>query len=384
LGPVLGKFVGTFQGAGMNTIFRPRNGFKRLNEDNLLEINLTTETLQFMEPSVLGNVPNRGFDDQGDVFLTGIPYQQTVSDDLNPITAKAGLGNKKIDLHFEQGLFMRTPETGSKDGDPNPRTGPTISRMGSIPHGTTINAQDFEPQASGGAKLVIDDVDITPTFISEFGSGPVPFKNMTELGDVLATTKDNMGQFHKLRIPSDLTRFDGTKSITLAMLKNPNLFLKTMNAKKNIVDHWKITVQTKHPDLAGGGVANIAFLVDGTKPTTGGVRGNANAVNMKCTYWVSTVKHQVTIKPGDYTTKDPVFFPDDDTEGVPSPRFQLQLKRKTTEEKKIEVLSTQIQYSQNVTLDFGPLSWPHISVATLVPALPILIPANSPVLKEVK
>jgi len=30
----------------------------------------------------------------------------------------------------------------------------------------------------------------------------------------------------------------------------------------------------------------------------------------------------------------------------------------------------QIQYAQNVTLDFGPLSWPHVSVATLIPGGP--------------
>jgi len=34
----------------------------------------------------------------------------------------------------------------------------------------------------------------------------------------------------------------------------------------------------------------------------------------------------------------------------------------------------QIQYSQTVFLNFGPLTWPHVSVATLIPADPIVVP----------
>ncbi|KAF2179648.1 hypothetical protein K469DRAFT_673912 [Zopfia rhizophila CBS 207.26] len=378
LGPVLGKFVGTFQGAGMNTIFRPRNGFTKgnLNEDNLLEVNLTVETLQFMESSVLNKVPNRGFDDQVDIDLTGVPYQQTVSDQLNTTTGKADLGKKTIDLHFEQGLFMRIPQTGSKPGGPNPITPPIISRMGSIPHGTTINAQDFEPQAVKNGKPKFPPADITPTFIVDIPGTTVkkgdkqPFRNM---------------QPDDLRKPSNLQKFDSQKTITLASLNNPNLFLQNINATKDIANHWEFTVATKHGKLAGGGVANIAFLVDGVKPTVpGGTRGNATAFDMKCTYWVSTVKHDVLIKPDDYTKRDPILFPTDAQDGVPSPQFLIKLGRKTTQDNIIQVTSTQIQYSQNVSLDFGPLRWPHISVATLVPALPILVPANDPKLAKVK
>jgi hypothetical protein len=41
-----------------------------------------------------------------------------------------------------------------------------------------------------------------------------------------------------------------------------------------------------------------------------------------------------------------------------------------TERKTIKVPGIQIQYSQTVNLNFGPgtmLTWPHVSVATLVP-----------------
>jgi len=42
----------------------------------------------------------------------------------------------------------------------------------------------------------------------------------------------------------------------------------------------------------------------------------------------------------------------------------------------VKVSTTQIQYSQKVMLDFAALSWPHVSVASLVPAAPIPIPES--------
>jgi len=40
----------------------------------------------------------------------------------------------------------------------------------------------------------------------------------------------------------------------------------------------------------------------------------------------------------------------------------------------IKLRSTQIQYTQTVFLNFNRLRWPHVSVATLVPAGPITAP----------
>ena len=65
LGP-LAAFTGTFTGNGFNTIFRPNLGSPTQGlpnppvgpNDNLLELNLTAETLSFSPP--LGSVPNRG------------------------------------------------------------------------------------------------------------------------------------------------------------------------------------------------------------------------------------------------------------------------------------------------------------------------------------
>jgi hypothetical protein len=42
-----------------------------------------------------------------------------------------------------------------------------------------------------------------------------------------------------------------------------------------------------------------------------------------------------------------------------------------TEPRTIIVRSTQIQYTQTVLLNFNGLTWPHVSVATLVPSDPV-------------
>ncbi|KAM0798603.1 hypothetical protein BDR22DRAFT_859010 [Usnea florida] len=82
---VLSNFTGTFAGTGFNLIFRPNNGTQgttfpnpvsppppQTPSENTLELNLTTETLSFAKE--LGSIPNRGLNQQGDIFLNGVPY----------------------------------------------------------------------------------------------------------------------------------------------------------------------------------------------------------------------------------------------------------------------------------------------------------------------
>jgi hypothetical protein len=88
LGP-LSAFVGDFVGNGFNTIFRPDSTARPTPlpnpapappppRDNILELNLTSETLSFSK--TLGSVPNRGTGTQPDAFLNGVPYLQTIND----------------------------------------------------------------------------------------------------------------------------------------------------------------------------------------------------------------------------------------------------------------------------------------------------------------
>jgi hypothetical protein len=96
-----------FAGRGFNTIFRPQSPKTPTTlpvpvpgSDNVLELNLTTETLSFAAP--LGNVPNRGSGGQGDIFLNAVPYVQSVTD----VTTLPATG-----IHFEPGMWLAVPPT---------------------------------------------------------------------------------------------------------------------------------------------------------------------------------------------------------------------------------------------------------------------------------
>ena len=69
--------------------------------------------------------------------------------------------SKPIGLHVEPGLWMAVPSSTA------PSELPTIVRMGSIPHGTTIQAQGTSSVNNG--LPVIPPVDITPFFRGSIG-----------------------------------------------------------------------------------------------------------------------------------------------------------------------------------------------------------------------
>src|SRR5580704_3266587 len=163
LGP-LSAFVGDWVGNGFNTIFRPDSTATPTPlpnpvppppppRDNILELNLTSESLSF-SPS-LGSVPNRGTAAQPDAFLNGVPYLQTIND----IT----IHGESVGIHVEPGIWIHVPATTV------PQLGDTVTRMASIPHGTTIEAQGLvAPAQPGGPTIAV--LDITP---SVTGSNPV-------------------------------------------------------------------------------------------------------------------------------------------------------------------------------------------------------------------
>ena len=125
--------------------------------------------------------------------------------------------------------------------------------------------------------------------------------------------------------------------------------------------------------LFGGGTDNIAFLLG----DTGASRPNAQALSMTATFWIETVAHVILV---------PIFRPGQPpltiagearkSPGQPVPKFLVNPPFEITTPRPITVFSTQIQYSQEVMLNFNTLTWPHVSVATLVPAAPIPVPAS--------
>lgn len=360
---VLDNFQGTFVGNGFNTIFRPQssttpttfpNNPTQGANDNVLELNLTKETLAFA--GALGSVPNRGLFQQGDIFLSGVPYVQTIQDVTNPATGKGD--GVATDIHFEPGLWMRVPASTT-----NPVQVESLNRMASIPHGTTINAQGVAPTATtpGGPK--IDPISITPFFIGT--TNPVSFPNQTAS---LTNT---------LRLPQDLSAFIKAGTITQKILDDPNTVLRNANEGKTINKTTTIKVSTSPtaPQL-GGGTANIDFLVGGKTGSPSGP--NAQAVQMDSTFWISEVSHKLTVPvhalgqgPLEIAAPSPVAGA---PPGFQAPTFIVDPPAAVTAPKTITVTSTQIQYSQKVILNFAPLSWPHVSVATLIPKDPIKVP----------
>ena len=297
LGP-LGAFMGIWSGSGFNTIFRPNSAVTPTilpnsygTSDNVLELNLTAETLTF-SPN-LGSVPNRGsLAGQADLFLNGIPYVQSIEDVTIPASP--------VGIHFEPGMWLNVGAT----ANPAAQSG-TVVRMGSIPHGVTIQAQGTSNFINGAP--TIPAVDITPFTIGQPGAKN-SFPSQTATNTATA------------RIPQTLPA-----TVTQAMLSDPNSVLRAVISTQNIIATTVLTVSTiPLAPLFGGGTDNIAFLLG----NAAGNPANANAVQMAATFWIETVKN------------------------ANGSTFQ------------------QLQYSQMVLLNFGPLSWPHVSVGTLVQAHP--------------
>jgi hypothetical protein len=357
LGP-LAHFTGTFTGNGFNTIFRPDNTVTPTPfpvspigpNDNVLELNLTNETLSFSAP--LGSVPNRGFE-QGDAFLNGVPYLQTISD----VTTGSPVG-----IHFEPGLWIIVPPT--KD----PQEGSTLARMASIPHGTTINAQGTFRAAHAGPPT-IHKANITP--VGEGTTGPpIPFPSQ------------QAGQQNTRRIPQNLSSFISDGTITQAILSDPNEVLREAIKGLTIKQTIPITITTdpKAP-LFGGGTDNIAFLWGkaGAVHSANPQGQNAQAALMSATFWIETVERTLTVHPpsggGLQETLHP--GPTAGSKRQPVPHFQVHLPHPISAPVDVKVTYTQLQYTQRVILNFNGLSWPHVSVATLVPQGPVPVPASA-------
>ena len=344
LGP-LAAFVGTWSGVGFNTIFRPQKQTFPLPipapGDNLLELNLTSETLSFNDS--LGSVPNRG-SLQNDIFLNGVPYVQSINDVTNPAPPTG--------IHFEPGIWLSVPATD------DPKEPISVARMASIPHGTTIVAQGVVLPATNGPPN-IHAVDITPFPVG--GGNKICFPSQTAAAQGTA------------RIPQDLTPWTNAGTITQGLLDDPNSMLRKAISVQNILSTTTMVISTNPAaPLFGGGTDNIAFLLGNAAGTT----PNANAITLDAVFWIETVEHQLHIdfpNGSPPTTVEPRGAPF----GLPVPSFLLDPPIQLTGPRIIKVTSIQIQYSQTVILNFNGLSWPHVSVATLVPSDPLPIPASA-------
>jgi hypothetical protein len=287
LGP-LADLAGTWGGKGFNVIWRPH--FPAAPQDRFLELNLTDEQIQF--DGISGPIPNRGLL-QADINMFGLTYLQQISD-----------ANLHAGLHIEPGIWATVPAT------TNPPEPPTVVRMASIPHGTTILAQGTVLyQTPGPPRIAPDNI-----FPFPIGNPGAPITNFPE---------QNLAHPTPFRSPPPQL-----VGITQAMVDNPNSVLINAIAGQQILSTTTLhvsTVPTK--PVLGGGTDNTAFLAGSSAPGGG---PNAVSAEVSATFWIETVKG--------------------------TPNF------------------LQLQYTQLVLLNFNGLSWPHVTVATLRKAVPVHIP----------
>jgi hypothetical protein len=352
----IAPFAGVvFKGNGFNTIFRPQNAASPTplptpvpDSDNILELNLTRETLSFSQ--ALGNVPNRGFA-QKDLFLNGVPYVQSIDDVTFPGQSPA--------IHFEPGIWLAVPAT----------TDPAINqviyaRMASIPHGVTIEAQGTATAPAKGAPT------IPPVNINPFPIGGTQPPSSTHPFPSQGAATPNTA-----RIPQDLSPYITAGTITQAILDDPNTVLRNHLVGQTILDFTTIIISTQPAaPLFGGGTDDIAFLLgDNNTPPR---NPNANAVKMTAVFWIETVQEKIVVpvfKPG----QPPFIIKGAARPGSPTPIFLVKPPIEITSPRPITTTFTQIQYSQTVFLNFNGLTWPHVSVATLIPHGAIEVPPSA-------
>jgi hypothetical protein len=270
----------------------------------------------------------------------------------------------------------------------NPNEPFTVARMASIPHGTAIVSQDVVLATVAG-KPTIAAVDITP-FAGGQPTDKIPFPSQT------ATNQTTP------RIPQNLSSFIAAGTITQAMLTDPNTVLRNQIQHQTITETVAIGISTNPaaplfggplppgatttaPPPAikpsfGGGPENIAFLMGLANPPPTGQGPNAQSVQMDAVFWIETVIYKVHVPALPPGSAPIVLQPIPSSPAIPLvPSFIAAIPfvpNKGFAGGTVTVATTQIQYSQKVILNFNGLGWPHVSVASLVPASPIPIPEN--------
>jgi len=105
-------------------------------------------------------------------------------------------------------------------------------------------------------------------------------------------------------------------------------------------------------------------------------RTNAQATQMTAVFWIETVQVHILVGPlavGQQFAVEPARV----VPGQRVPTFSGIAPYDVDMPRKLTVTFTQIQYTQTVLLNFNGLTWPHVSVNTLVPADDIPVPASA-------
>jgi hypothetical protein len=97
---------------------------------------------------------------------------------------------------------------------------------------------------------------------------------------------------------------------------------------------------------------------------------------MTAVFWIETVQVGILVRPltvgQQFAVKPAQVVP-----GQRVPTFSGIALFDVAMPRTLTVTFTQIQYTQTVLLNFNGLTWPHVSVNTLVPADDIIVPASA-------
>lgn len=326
----LAELSGTWEGEGFNLIARPD---KQGGSPLFLELNQTFEILSFIPIS--SSIPNRG-DVVDDIELFGLTYLQKVTDSVT-----------KGALHIEPGIWIHIPSQDEDNGATQ-----SVARMGNIPHGNSLLAQ--------GTAIKLDPFEgnpFSPDAVSAVNTAPFALTNpltpmpapgtlsgfppytLTNLTPAAVNFRTPAGDSPSTPLPAAILGVpmqqiiqDPTKLLTAALAG------QTIESMVIITVSTVSSLQQEQPQPpapapavppktiifkgGGGGVKNIPFL-----------QVNADAETLFATFWIEKI-------------------------AGPTP----------------ETGFLQLQYVQTVFLNFPiiappkapvPLTWPHVSVATL-------------------
>jgi hypothetical protein len=239
----LASLVGAWEGDGFNAIWVPRRPEPGTRNDRFLMLNLTAERLT-VSP-IGGIIPNRGFE-QGDIGMTGVTYMNQIAD------------TRRNGLHIEPGIWAVVPAT------TDPSVPPSVVRMASIPHGTTIVAQGTAIEVDN-QQPIINPVSLKPTPIR--GGGPIDFPELH---------LDQRTDFRTDPLPAEVTQ---------ALLDDPNSMIRDAVQSQRVTSMTVLDVTTTNQPVPGGGTANTAFLEGFPHPG----RENADATQVTAIFWVEEI-----------------------------------------------------------------------------------------------
>ena len=172
-----------WKGHGFNLIWRPNfdrsEGSEFGQKEFFLQLNLTEEELDFTEITGTGIANRSLFEDT--ITLGGIAYTQAIKDSFD-----------QSGQHFEPGVWANVPQTA------NPEEPPTIVRMESIPHGTTINLQGTATHLVATTPT-FDPASITPFVINSPDDGKTGLIHQPFEEDF---TRDSPSRTEKKRLPT--------------------------------------------------------------------------------------------------------------------------------------------------------------------------------------